>query len=335
MWKNVLSVLACPECHDELDCHTKEVGADGDILCGSLTCTACNIEFPIVRGIPRFVPANNYAESFGFQWNRFRALQIDAENRTRLSEARFFSETGWTLDSLAGKWVVDIGCGAGRFLEIASRSSAEIVGLDLSSAVDAARRTVSGRRNVHIVQASIYAPPLRLGYFDCCYSIGVLQHTPDPFRALRSLPQLLKPSGQVAVTIYERRKWTLYNGKYMIRHITRHLPERMLLTLIAAMMPIAFPITELLFRLPGLGRLFKFVIPIANYIDNPQLNLRQRYQWALMDTFDMLAPYYDQPMIQSEAEAALTDGDVVVRRLSNPGLNLVGEKRTVSELVGA
>ena len=100
-------------------------------------------------------------------------------------------------------------------------------------------------------------------------------------------------------------------------------------------MPIAFPITELLFRLPGLGRLFKFMIPIANYVDNPRLTLRERYRWALMDTFDMLAPYYDQPMIQSEAETALTDGGIVARRLSNPGLNLVGEKGTAIELVRA
>ena len=49
-------------------------------------------------------------------------------------------------------------------------------------------------------------------------------------------------------------------------------------------------------------------------------------RWALMDTFDMLAPYYDQPMIQSEAKTALTDGGIVARQLSNPGLNLVGEK---------
>jgi SAM-dependent methyltransferase len=179
----------------------------------------------------------------------------------------------------------------------------------------------------------MYSPPFRPGSFDACYCIGVLQHTPDPLRALRSLPQLLRPSGQIAITIYERRKWTLYNGKYLIRRITRHLPERVLLSLITATMPVAFPMTEVLFRLPRVGRLFQFMIPIANYVGNPQLKVRERYRWALMDTFDMLAPYYDQPMIQSEAEAALTNGGIVARRLSNAGLNLVGEKKTVVGLV--
>ena len=69
------------------------------------------------------------------------------------------------------------------------------------------------------------------------------------------------------------------------------------------------------------------MIPIANYVDNPQLNLRERYQWALMDTFDMLAPYYDQPMIQSEAETALTDGDIVVSSVEQPRSEFSGREK--------
>ena len=28
--------------------------------------------FPIINGVPRFVPADNYTNSFGFQWNKFQ-----------------------------------------------------------------------------------------------------------------------------------------------------------------------------------------------------------------------------------------------------------------------
>jgi 2-polyprenyl-3-methyl-5-hydroxy-6-metoxy-1,4-benzoquinol methylase len=272
------------------------------------------------------VPESNYAHSFGFQWNRFRAEQIDTENRTHLSENRFRSETGWTTEFLAGKWVLEVGCGAGRFLEVASRSSAEVVGFDLSNAVDAARRTVAGRRNAHLVQASVYSPPFRLGAFDACYCIGVLQHTPEPLQALGSLPPLLGPFGHIALTIYERRRWTTLNGKYFARRLTRHLPDSVLMTLITLVMPVAFPITDLLYRLPLVGRLFQFAIPVANYVHNPQLNLRQRYRWALMDTFDMLAPAHDQPLTQSEVEDVLAHEGITIRRLNNPGLNVVGHK---------
>ena len=204
MWEKLVTVLACPDCHGDLHCRINEIGVDGDIFSGSLRCDSCENEFPIVRGIPRFVPENNYAHSFGFQWNRFRAEQIDAENQTRFSENRFRSETDWMPESLSGQWVLDVGCGAGRFLEVASRSSTEVVGLDLSNAVNAARITVAGRRNVHLVQASLYSPPFRLGAFDACYCIGVLQHTQDPLQAVASLPPILHPSGRLALTIYER-----------------------------------------------------------------------------------------------------------------------------------
>ncbi|HEX8616785.1 MAG TPA: hypothetical protein VF911_04275, partial [Thermoanaerobaculia bacterium] len=35
-------------------------------------------EFQIVGGIPRFVPASTYADSFSLQWNHFRRTQLDS-----------------------------------------------------------------------------------------------------------------------------------------------------------------------------------------------------------------------------------------------------------------
>jgi hypothetical protein len=75
-----------------------------------------------------------------------------------------------------------------------------------------------------------------------------------------------------------------------------------------------------------------FFIPVADYVDNPQLSFRERYRWALMDTFDMLAPYYDHPMSQPEAESVLRSEGITPRRLNNSGLNLVGEKAAVAEM---
>ena len=111
-----------------------------------------------------------------------------------------------------------------------------------------------------------------------------------------------------------------------------HLSDRMLMALITTVMPVAFPLTELLYRLPLMGRLFRFVIPVANYVENPQMNLRQRYRWALMDTFDMLAPAYDKPLTQAEVEAVLARAGISARRLNNPGLNIVGEKLPIAQV---
>ncbi|MBD0370375.1 MAG: methyltransferase domain-containing protein [Pyrinomonadaceae bacterium] len=327
MQMKLLEVLACPKCFGELACAAKESGEDGEVLEGSLECAGCHEVYPIELGIPRFVPKENYASSFGYQWNLFKSEQIDSINGTSLSAERLYSETGWTKESLKGKWILDAGCGAGRFLDVISKTDCEAVGVDISSAIEAARKTLTGRKNVHFVQASIYELPFRPGAFDGIYCIGVLQHTPDPQKAMQALPRVLKPEGEIAVTIYERRRWTLLYSKYLIRPLTKRLNDRLLLGLIKAMMPVVFPITEVTFRIPGLGKFFKFAIPVANYVDEPSLTWRQRYHWAILDTFDMLAPQYDQPQTLQEAEHALSvSGIKELRRLGNPGLNLVGRK---------
>lgn len=327
MQTRLLEVLACPKCGGGLSCEPGETSGGGEIETGTLRCAACAAGYPVVAGIPRFVPTDDYAASFGYQWNLFREEQIDSVNSTRISAARLYSETEWTDDWLRGKWVLDAGCGAGRFLDVVSQTEAEVVGMDISSAIDAAKKTLAGRANVHLVQASIYEPPFRSGAFDGLYCIGVIQHTPDPQRALRTLPRLLKAGGRIAVTIYERKPWTLLYGKYLIRPVTRRLSDRALLRAIRGVMPVLFPVTEVAFRLPLAGRLFMFAIPVANYVNERRLSMRERYRWAVLDTFDMLSPEYDSPQTQAEVEAALAEAGVVeLRRLPNPGVNVVGRR---------
>lgn len=327
MQLKLLDLLACPKCHGRLAGVPSEWTDDGGVLTGTLDCTGCQATYPIESGIPRFVRRENYASSFGYQWTTFKFVQIDAYSGLPLSERRWKAETGWAKDWLEKKWILDVGCGAGRFLDIASKTGCELVGLDISQAIDAAAVTMKGRPNVHLVQASIFELPFRTGAFDGCYCIGVIQHTPDPEQALRSLPRILAPGGRIAVTIYERKPWTLLYAKYLIRPLTNRLNKKVLLTAIKILMPVLFPITEVLFRIPYAGRLLAFLIPVANYISTPELSLRQRYEWAILDTFDMLSPRYDHPLTQEEGERALrAEGIVELRRLGNPGLNLVGER---------
>ena len=324
----LLEVLACPKCGGDLSCDAQaRAGAGEEVESGELKCVACGAVYPVRAGIPRFVPEENYASSFGYQWNLFKSEQLDSVNGTRLSEARLFSETGWTKEWMEGKWVLDAGCGAGRFLDVASRTGAEVVGLDISNAVDAASASLKGREHLHLVQASIYELPFRAGAFDACYCIGVIQHTPDPLRAVRALPRLLREGGRIALTIYERRRWTMLYSKYLVRPLTKRLSKERLLAGIRRAMPLLFPLTDAAFRIPYLGRLFMFAIPVANYTGERALTRRQRYEWAVLDTFDMLSPQYDQPQRHADVARALADSGVEeIERLPNAGLNLVGRK---------
>src|SRR5262245_5180001 len=195
MKEEFLEVLAEPDTGAPLRRTVSRV-SDRGIEEGSLRSGATGKEYPIRGGIPRFVPGAAYTESFGLQWNRFAQVQLDSATGVRFSEQRFCNETGWSRGDLDGQWVLDGGCGCGRFAEVAAGLGARVIALDYSSAVDAAARNLARFPNVHLVQADLLHPPFRPGSLPFVYSIGVLQHTPDPAAALRAVVRLLAPGGR-------------------------------------------------------------------------------------------------------------------------------------------
>src|SRR4051812_25137932 len=95
MQRKLLEILVCPVCKGRLDC-TETRTINSEIAEGSLECGKCGKNYKITAGIPRFVESDDYASSFGYQWNKFRKEQIDSFNGTTLSADRFWSETEWT-----------------------------------------------------------------------------------------------------------------------------------------------------------------------------------------------------------------------------------------------
>ena len=160
-----------------------------------------------------------------------------------------------------------------------------------------------------------------------------MQHTPDPKAAGQSLADVVEDEGRIAVTIYERRWSTMLYSKYWVRPVTRRIKAEWLLNLIKIIMPVAFILSEVLFRIPVLKRIFQFILPVANYVDSKELSMRQRYQWAVLDTFDMLEPAYDNPQRYADVVEIMKERNIgEIQRLSNPGLNLVGTKISSSEV---
>src|SRR5262245_62171932 len=90
----------------------------GEIIEGRLTDRASGTQHPIVNGIPRFVPAENYAANFGLQWNKFRSTQLDSATGLSFTFNSFWNNTRWKPRELYGKTVLEAGSGAGRFTEV-------------------------------------------------------------------------------------------------------------------------------------------------------------------------------------------------------------------------
>jgi SAM-dependent methyltransferase len=318
MRESLLEILVEPKTYAPLRLENAERRGER-IDRGVLVSSGSGRRYPIVRGIPRF-SGRTYADSFGYQWNRFRAVQLDSATRTNASGRRFDRETDGA--ELRGKRVLDAGCGAGRFAEIAVARGAHVVALDLSSAVEATAQTVP---DADVVQGDLLEPPFAPGSFDFAYSLGVIQHTPDRQAAIRSVVRCIRSGGGFALAVYARRPWTKLHGKYLVRPITRRVPEAQLARALEATMPVLFPLTDLLFSLPLVGRLARFAIPIANYVERDDLTRDQRYAEALLDTFDMLSPRYDEPMTPAEVEAALRAvGAISWRFLARRPIQVVG-----------
>ena len=160
--------------------------------------------FPIVNGIPRFVESDQYVKSFSFEWNIHDRTQLDIYRDDQPSEREFIAKTAFTPEFLKGKLILDAGVGAGRYADVASRWGGDVIGVDLSYAVEAAQRNLGDRPNVWIAQADIGALPFRPGTFDVIFSIGVLHHTPDTRKYFEKLVPLLAPGGVIAIWVYPR-----------------------------------------------------------------------------------------------------------------------------------
>jgi SAM-dependent methyltransferase len=306
MNRDLVGILADPETGEALSLSSVDEERDGQIVTGQLR-SESGRTFAIVRGIPRFVPPDSYASNFGLQWNAFRKEQLDNEQGSSLSRQRFERETGWSDAAVSGRWMLDAGCGAGRFAQVAAQKGARLVAVDLSSAVDAAAETMRAMPNVDIIQGDIAKLPLKRGVFDFAYSIGVIQHTPDRARCIQSVARAVKAGGAFTFTIYPRKPWTKLHGKYFARHVTKRLPSEYLLKGVEAVMPALFEFGDRVFPLPAIGKVARFASPFAVYLESerPGWTREQRYRESLLDTYDMLSPRFDEPMTESEVRDAL------------------------------
>ncbi len=269
--------------------------AGGEIESGRLVTPDGARSYPIVNAVPRFVPSDNYAASFGLQWNRFRRTQLDSYTGVPISRDQLFSYSGWTREQLAGRLVLDVGCGAGRFTEVALAAGAEVVALDYSTAVDACWQNHQGHPRLNVLQADIYRLPFDPGRFDFVYCIGVLQHTPDVRAAFMALGPQLRPGGELTVGIYPKIALNLLWSKYWLRPITKRLPPDRLFRLVERAVPILLPISRALGRIPGVGRKLRWAIPVANHESDFPLSDHHLREWAVLNTFDMFAPAHDSP----------------------------------------
>lgn len=295
MHRQHLDLLVCPR--TKLPLIFKEnslIIENGQIKEGLLSEPISGNEYPIINFIPRFVPSDNYANNFGLEWNIHSKTQYDDYSGLNISKERFENETQWSRN-LHGEIILECGSGSGRFTKHALDTGAIIVSFDYSNAVEANFKSNGHHENLLLVQADIYQMPFRKYFFNKVFCFGVLQHTPDPEKAFKSIVDHMQPGGIIATDIYRKYWYSLIMPRNLIRHFTTHLDPGNLYKYIKNYITFMWPVVKAARKIPRIGYLIIFnIFFIADYaaiMNNSPDSLVM--EWAYLDTYDMLSPKFE------------------------------------------
>ncbi len=130
-------------------------------------------------------------------------IEIDSEWRSDLKWVRIKD----AIAPLAGRNILDVGCGNGYYAQQMSEAGAEsVIGVDPTLLYVLQYLAVSvfqPARNVFVLPLRSEELPQNSRVFDSCFSMGVLYHQRSPLEHLRQLRGMLRPAGQLVLeTIY-------------------------------------------------------------------------------------------------------------------------------------
>ncbi|MFM2135561.1 MAG: hypothetical protein RL021_961 [Bacteroidota bacterium] len=261
--------------------------ADGQLV------TSNGEAYPIVNGIPRFVPEDNYAAAFGLQWKTFTKTQLDSHSHLPITTERLVRCLGVPLADLKGKTVLEVGCGAGRFTELLVGAGALVHSVDLSVAVEANKENIGEKTNYAIAQASVYELPFPDRSFDYVICLGVIQHTPDSNRTIDALWQKVKPGGQLVIDHYRWRLAYYGNLKPLYRQLLRRMPPARSKKIVDSLVDFFFPLHWKARNNKPAWWLIHRVSPLLEYIHTyPSEGYDFHLEWSRLDSYDSLTDYY-------------------------------------------
>jgi SAM-dependent methyltransferase len=228
--------LVCPVTREPLSLRVDRQ-LDGEVLEGELS-SASGRRYPVTGGVPRMLPAEGVdagqaetAQAFSAKWQRAPEFGHEEKSRTFYVdwylERYHFADREALRDALRGATrILDAGTGNGRDTRLyAEHSSAEVVGVDISVAIDSAYRHLGAYPNVHLVQADLTQLPFPVASFDFVACDQVLHHTRDTEQSFKALATHVRPGGTLAIYVYRKKAALREMADDYLREVTARMSD--------------------------------------------------------------------------------------------------------------
>jgi 2-polyprenyl-6-hydroxyphenyl methylase / 3-demethylubiquinone-9 3-methyltransferase len=137
--------------------------------------------------------------------------------------------------SLAGKRVLDVGCGGGILSDAMARSGAQVLGIDLATkALRVAQLHALEAQTPNVQYREVSAEALadeEPESFDAVTCMEMLEHVPDPASIVRACSRLVKPGGWVFISTINRNPksflFAIVGAEYVLNLLPRGTHEYM------------------------------------------------------------------------------------------------------------
>lgn len=129
---------------------------------------------------------------------------------------------------LAGKKVIDIGCGGGILAESMAKKGAKVTGIDLSDKALKVADLHSLESGVEVRYQKIAAEDMaaaEAGQYDVVTCMEMLEHVPDPAAIVKAAAALVKPGGQVFFSTLNRNAKAYLYAVLGAEYLLRMLPK--------------------------------------------------------------------------------------------------------------
>ena len=256
----------------------------------------------------------HYSNSFFEEYKRHPLIQFDSFNKLSLNKDRFYNNSKWKKEDLDGKYLLEVGSGAGKFTEILLQTKANIVTIDSSDSIKINHKNNFKRNinNVYFIKTNANENIFKNNVFDFVVLYGVLQNVDNQKKIIQNCVSYLKKGGKLTLDVTKAKDFYLHliNPKYFWRNLTKHMSPRKLYSLVNFYIPKFIRIDTFLKKKFGfLGRFLSKIIfpfPLINYYFLPLKN-EIKLEMSILDTFDALASKFDKPITKNDLKLLIEE----------------------------